>query len=334
MRLGALRRREGAREVLARRRGSRHRSHLGSTRRFAGASDDVSIPPRASSVPDADLLLEGVELVVDLGAAGLAVGRLRPAAVLELGEFRLELWPQARHRPTCITPPRSPLWAATSAAASSIGSSIRLNSAKAPPPEPLAPRASTPPPARACRTCAASAPLRAATSCCFASMRSSSAFMLSTAERCSARRASARSRSPTTRFFWTSASRASFSSLALSASSARRSHLSDSASRSSTFFREDLLGLEPFDELFARGLDLVLHLLDNEVEVLSRVVGFVEQRVDVARDDLAHAVEDPHAASVHRREPPVKRTARGAGAGRWSKIRRIRPNAPGSRRGL
>src|SRR5262249_23750087 len=44
---------------------------------------------------------------------------------------------------------------------------------------------------------------------------------------------------------------------------------------------EHLLGGDALDELFARGADLVLHLLDDEIEALLRILRLVQQRTDV-----------------------------------------------------
>src|SRR5690606_12188996 len=45
----------------------------------------------------------------------------------------------------------------------------------------------------------------------------------------------------------------------------------------------------------AGSLQLLVHLVEREVDGLSRVFGFVEQGIEVARDDLAHTIENAHA---------------------------------------
>ena len=110
---------------------------------------------------------------------------------------------------------------------------MRRNSSKALPPGPADEDSASPFLARF--SSLAMVPLRAFSSSSLFSMRSISRFMVSTMPRCSARCASARSRSAMMRFLCFSASRASCSSSDWSASSARRSHLSTSRSSSSTF---------------------------------------------------------------------------------------------------
>lgn len=61
---------------------------------------------------------------------------------------------------------------------------------------------------------------------------------------------------------------------------------------------ELLLRGEGGDDLLLREDRLLLHLLDDELQALFRVVGAVEQGVHVARDHAAHAVEDAHGEKV------------------------------------
>ena len=129
--------------------------------------------------------------------------------------------------------------------------------------------------------------------------------MLSTAGRCSARSDSARSRSPTTRFFCTSASRASFSSSALSASSARRSHFRLGV-EVVDLLAQHLLGGDALDQLFLRGPDWSFISSTMRSIDLLRILRLVEERVHVAGDDLAHPVEDAHGPRVPRRTRRVK----------------------------
>jgi hypothetical protein len=57
---------------------------------------------------------------------------------------------------------------------------------------------------------------------------------------------------------------------------------------------ELLFGRHRAHDLLPRGAELLLHFVQQEVDGFSGIIEVVEQRVEVARDDTAHAIENPH----------------------------------------